>query len=178
MNVTVRRATLWSTEKPNTPGTLASALGPLADHGVDLGLVMGYSTQDKSRASVEVSPVDGAAAKRAARQAGFTSSGYPCVSVMGANKPGLGRHIAASLADAGININFFVAQVVGKQYAGMFSFEAESEADLAVKIIRQALAHFSGRRSLKKATASSRAASSGGSSRSRSKRSRTAGRGR
>lgn len=150
MDVTVRRATLWSTEKPNTPGTLASALGPLADHGVDLGLVMGYSTQDKSRASVEVSPVDGAAAKRAARQAGFTSSGYPCVSVMGANKPGLGRHIAASLADAGININFFVAQVVGNQYAGMFSFEAESEADLAVKIIRQAIAQFSERGAAKK----------------------------
>lgn len=156
MNVMVRRATLWTTEKPNTPGTLASALGPLADHGVDLDLVMGYSTQDKSRASVEVSPVDGAAAKRAARQAGFTSSGYPCVSVTGANKPGLGRHIAASLADAGININFFVAQVVGKHYAGMFSFEAESEADLAVKIIRQAVAHYTGRGAAAKQSAGSR----------------------
>jgi len=138
MSVIVKRATLWCTETPNTPGTLGAKLGPLADSNVDLDLVMGYSHPDKVHATIEVYPVSGTRAQRAARAAGFSKASFPCLTVTGPNRVGLGRDIAAALAEAGININFFIAQVIGKQYTGMFSFEAESEADLAVKIIRAA----------------------------------------
>ncbi len=47
--------------------------------------------------------------------------------------------MARALAEAGININFFVAQSLGDSYTGLFSFEASAEADLAVKIIRKAV---------------------------------------
>ncbi len=139
MALTVKRATLWSIEAPNTPGTLAATLSPLAEQQVDLNLVMGYSHPDKTSATIEVYPVESSRARRAARQSGFSKSAFPCVTVTGDNWPGLGRGIASALADVGINVNFFLAQVVGRKYTGMFSFEAESEADLAVKIIRNAL---------------------------------------
>lgn len=139
MAVTVRRATLWSTNTGNTPGALARTLSPLAESGVNLDLVMGFSHPDKTQATIEVFPVEGSKDQRAARRTGFQKSGFPCVWVIGENQVGLGRGIAASLADAGINLNFFIAQVVRKEYVGMFSFEAESEADLAVKIIRKAV---------------------------------------
>lgn len=139
MAVTVRRATLWSTNTGNTPGALARTLSPLAESGVNLDLVMGFSHPDKTQATIEVFPVEGSKDQRAARRTGFQKSGFPCVWVIGENRAGLGRGIAAALADAGINLNFFIAQVVRKEYVGMFSFEAESEADLAVKIIRKAV---------------------------------------
>ncbi len=139
MALTVKRATLWSIEAPNTPGTLAATLSPLAEQEVDLDLVMGYSHPDKTSATIEVYPVESSRARRAARQSGFSRSAFPCVTVTGDNWAGLGRGIAAALADVGINVNFFLAQVIDKKYTGMFSFEAESEADLAVKIIRDAL---------------------------------------
>lgn len=139
MPVTVKRATLWTINTPNTSGTLAATLRPLAEKKVNLDLVMGYSHPDKLAATIEVYPVTGAQAERTARAAGFSKSAFPCVCVSGENRVGLGRQIASALADAGININFFLAQVVDKRYAAMFSFEAESEADLAVKIIRQAV---------------------------------------
>lgn len=143
MPVKVKRATLWTISTANSPGVLASTLSPLADQRVNLDLVMGYSHPDKHRATIEVFPLEKPKAQKAARGAGFSRSAFPCVSVSGANKAGLGRHIAGALSDAGININFFIAQVVGAQYTGMFSFEAESEADLAVKIIRDATRRFS-----------------------------------
>lgn len=139
MPVTVKRATLWTIDTPNTPGTLAATLQPLAEGKVNLDLVMGYSHPDKSGATIEVYPVTTPPAQRTARATGFRRSEFPCVSVTGHNRVGLGRRIAAALAEAGININFFLAQVVDKRYAAMFSFEAESEADLAVKIIRKAV---------------------------------------
>lgn len=141
MAVTVKRATLWTTHTSNTPGSLAASLSPLAEGNVNLDLVMGYSHPDKAGATIEVFPVEGNGAQRSARRAGYQKSGFPCVWIMGQNRIGLGRQIASALAEAGININFFIAQVVRREYVGMFSFEANSEADLAVKIIREAVKH-------------------------------------
>ena len=139
MPVTVKRASLWTIDTPNHPGTLAETLQPLAEGKVNLDLVMGYSLPDKSAATIEVFPVTTQKGQRTARATGFRKSPFPCVSVTGPNRVGLGRRIAAALAEAGININFFLAQVVDKRYTAMFSFEADSEADLAVKIIRKAV---------------------------------------
>jgi len=161
MAVTVSRATLWTTDRPNAPGTLAETLKPLAEGKANLDLVMGYSHSDKSGATIEVFPVVSPSARKAARASGFSKSAFPCVSVTGPNHVGLGREIAAALAEAGINLNFFVAQVIGRQFAGMFSFEADSEADLAVKIIRQALKgtpRTANRKTAKKTTKKKRAA--------------------
>lgn len=139
MSITVRRADLWRAETANTPGSLASTLKPLAEKGTDLEIVMGYANPDRSGAVVEVSPVSTSADRKAARAAGLAQSTYPCVVISGANRSGLGYDVARALADAGININFFVAQSLGDSYTGLFSFEASAEADLAVKIIRKAV---------------------------------------
>jgi len=137
MAITVRRADLWRAETANTPGSLAAALKPLAEKGTDLEIVMGYATPDRSGAVVEVSPVSSPADRKAARAAGLAQSSFPCVMISGGNRPGLGYDVAQALAEAGININFFVAQSLGNSYTGLFSFEAATEADLAVRIIRK-----------------------------------------
>jgi len=139
MSISVRRADLWRAETANTPGSLASALKPLAEKGTDLEIVMGYATPDRRGAVVEVSPVSSPADRKAARAAGLSQSSFPCVVISGGNRPGLGYDVAQALAEAGININFFVAQSLGDSYTGLFSFEASTEADLAVRIIRKAV---------------------------------------
>jgi hypothetical protein len=58
--------------------------------------------------------------------------------VQGDNRPGLGHRIARALADAGLNIAFLVAQVVGRKYSAVFGFESPADADQAVKLIRKA----------------------------------------
>lgn len=140
MSIEIKRATLWSIETPNTPGAMAHALRPLADGGANLDLVMGYANSDKTNVTIEVFPVTTPRAKKAARDAGFSKSDFPCLVVTGKNRTGIGRDISAALSEASINVNFFSAQVLGTQYVGLFSFEAESEANLAVRVLKKSLA--------------------------------------
>jgi len=137
MGVTVKRAILWRSETRNSPGMLARALHPLADSKQDLQIVIGYAYPDRQSAAIEVFPVEGNEARSAARRAGLETCNFPCLVVTGDNRPGLSYQIANGLADAGVNLNFFIAQKIGRQYTALFGFEAESEADLAVKIIRK-----------------------------------------
>ncbi|MBX3395143.1 MAG: hypothetical protein KF841_07215 [Phycisphaerae bacterium] len=139
MSFAIKKATIWKIETPNTPGAMASTLGPLAESGVNLDLVMGYTNAEKTLASVEVYPIAGGKSQTSARTAGFSKADFPCVVISGKNQPGIGRRIAAALADAGVSINFFVAQAAGPNYVGLFSFEAQSEADLAVRILNSEL---------------------------------------
>jgi hypothetical protein len=59
----------------------------------------------------------------AARNAGFSASPTPAVLVEGDNKSGLGYQIATSIGEAGINMSFVMAQVIGRRYSAVFGFE-------------------------------------------------------
>jgi hypothetical protein len=139
MPVTVKKITLWRSEVANRPGTLASALGPLAQAGADLKVVMGYRFPgDETRGAVELYPVTGRRAQDAARSAGLSDSGIPTLLVDGEDRPGTGAAIARAIAEAGINLAFFVAQVVGRRYAAVIGFDSEADARKAAPLIRRA----------------------------------------
>lgn len=139
MAVTVKKATLWRKEVDNTPGMLAATLAPLAEAHADLQLVMGYRYPGtENRAAVEVHPVSGKKPTEAARQAGLAASEIPTLVVVGDNKPGLGWAIARAIADAGINLRFVMAQVVGQRYSAVFGFENEADASKAAGLIKKA----------------------------------------
>ncbi|MBI3919961.1 MAG: hypothetical protein HY318_00985 [Armatimonadetes bacterium] len=142
MAVTVKKVTLWRCEIPNKPGVLASVLEPLAAAGADLQVVMGYRyPDDKDSAAIEVYPVDGAKARKAARGAGLEpAETITCLLVEGDNKPGLGYAIAKAIAEAGIDMGFLVAQVVGKKYSALFGFETSKDATRAATLIKKATA--------------------------------------
>ena len=60
MGLTLRRITLWREEVDNRPGILAKVLGPLADAGMNLQVVMGYRFPgNETKAAIEVYPVSG-----------------------------------------------------------------------------------------------------------------------
>ncbi len=65
-------------------------------------------------------------------------SALPPRVVKGDNKPGLGHTIAKAVGDAGINMAFIVAQVVGRKYSAVFGFENESDANKAAALIKEA----------------------------------------
>ena len=60
--------------------------------------------------------------------------------VTGDDRPGLGYALAQGMADAGINLAFLVAQVLGRKYSAIFGFESEADADRAAAIIKRASA--------------------------------------
>lgn len=139
MAVSVKKITLWRSEVVNKPGVLATALKPLAAAGTNLRVVMAYRYPGEgSKAAIELYPVSGKRAVAGARAAGLAESGIPTLLVEGDNRPGLGHAISQAIADAGINMSFLVAQVIGDRYSAIVGLETDADADTASKLIRKA----------------------------------------
>jgi hypothetical protein len=137
MAVKVKLITLWRREVENRPGALAETLAPLSGAGANLQVLMGYRHPTDARATIELSPVTGKKAITAARQAGLSASEIPTVLVEGDDRPGIAHAIARTLADAGINLAFLVAQVVGTKYSAVVGFESETDAKRAAGLIKK-----------------------------------------
>jgi len=139
MAVTVKKVTLWRKEVAHEAGVLADVLEPLAGKGANLRVVMGYAIPGKPRqAAIEVFPVTGQKAIRAARGAGLKASPIACLMVEGDDRSGLGAKMARGVADAGVNISFLMAEVVGRKFSAVFGFASDADAATAAKAIKAA----------------------------------------
>jgi len=138
MAITVKKAVLWRKEIDNNPGTLASALEPLAQASADLQVVMAYRYPGADKGAVELHPVSGRKPIAAAQTAGLARSSLPVLLVEGDNRPGLGYALAKALGDSGINMSFVMAQTVGRRYAAVFGFVNEADAGKAATLIKKA----------------------------------------
>jgi hypothetical protein len=138
MAVTVKAITLWRREVENTPGILASTLEPVATAGADLQVVMGYRYPgNEAKAAIELFPVSGKKLTTAAKAAGLEDSGIPTLLVEGDNKAGLGHAIARALAEAGMDLTFLVAQVIGRKYSAVIGFDSAEDAKKAASVIKR-----------------------------------------
>jgi hypothetical protein len=106
----------------------------------DLQVVMAYRYPGgENKAAIELYPVSGKKAA-AAQTAGLAPSSISTLLVEGDNRPGLGHAIAKAVGDAGINLSFLMAQVVGRRYSAVFGFENEADATKAETLIKRATA--------------------------------------
>lgn len=139
MAVTVRKITVFRAEVDNRAGALAELLEALKAAKGSLDVVMGYRVPGQhERAVIEVWPVSGKKLSQAAESVGLKPSETPTLLVLGDDRPGLGRAMARALADAGINLVFLVAQVVGRRYSAVFGFESAADAERAAGLLKKA----------------------------------------
>jgi hypothetical protein len=139
MALTVKVITLWRREIENRPGALASTLQPVATTKTDLQVLMAYRFPgDERRGAVELFPIAGKKATVAASEAGLTpANDIPAVLVQGSNRAGLGYQTARAIAEAGINLAFLVAQVVGTKFSAVYGFDSVTDRDRAVKLLKK-----------------------------------------
>ena len=139
MAVTVKSISLWRKESENRAGLLAQTLEPLAKTGADLGVVMGYRLPGNDvKAAIEIYPVSGRKMMAAAVAAGLADAAIPTILVEGDNKPGLAHKIAQTIADAGVDMSFFVAQAIGRRYSAVIGFSNGADAKRATSLIKKA----------------------------------------
>jgi len=139
MALTVKKIALWRKEVDNRAGILAGALAPLAHAGANIHVVLAYRYLGReSKGAIEIYPVTGKKSATAAKEAEFSVSDISALLVEGDNRAGLGYTTAQAIADAGISLDFLVAQVVGKKYSVVFGFESDSDAAKCAAIIRKA----------------------------------------
>jgi hypothetical protein len=138
MAVTVRKITVWRTEVDNKTGALAWLLEALTAARGSLDVVMGYRIPGQpERAVIEVWPVSGRRMSQAAEAVGLRPSETPTLLVLGDDRPGLVHAMGRALADAGINLVFLVAQVVGRRYSAVLGFESATDADRALGLLKK-----------------------------------------
>jgi hypothetical protein len=138
MAVMVKKIVLWRKEVEDQPGVLANALAPLAHARTDIHVVMAYRFPgEEAKAAIELYPVTGRKSAAAAREAGFSASDIPALLVEGDNRAGIGYATAQAIAGAGINMDFLVAQVVGKKFSAVFGFQSDTDAAKCAAIIRK-----------------------------------------
>jgi hypothetical protein len=138
MAMTVKEITLWRREIENRPGVLAGVLDPLADRQVDVQVLMAYRFPgDETRGAIELFPVSGKKAMAAATAAGLSPADIPAILVQGTNRPGVGFETSRALADAGINLAFLVAQVIGTKFSAVYGFDTESDRRQAVSLLKK-----------------------------------------
>jgi hypothetical protein len=141
MPVKIKKVVLWRKEIENQAGVLAGVLEPLASARADLQILMGYRYPGaEAKAAIELYPVANKKTAGAARAAGLELSSIPALLVQGDNKPGVGHAIAKAIGDAGINLGFVVAQVIGGMYSAVLGFDNDGDADKAVPLIKKAAA--------------------------------------
>jgi len=139
MPVTVKNISLWRKEVENQVGMLAQTLEPVAKAGSNLQILMGYRYPGEgTKAAIELYPVAGKKGMAAASEAGLSASSIPTLLVEGDDRPGLGLAIAQAMSGAGINMTFFVAQVVGRRFSAVLGFESETDAKTAAPLIKKA----------------------------------------
>ncbi len=138
MAVSIKKVTLWRTEIANKPGALSSVLGPLAEAGADLQVVMGYRYRgNEHKAAIEVCPVSGRKSTAAAGKAGLAACAIPTLLVQGDDSSGLGHAIAQAVAAAGINVAFLMAQVIDARFSAIMGFEDEADSKQAAALIKK-----------------------------------------
>jgi hypothetical protein len=138
MAVTVKEITLWRREIANQPGALARVLEPLAKSAADVQVLMAYRYPgDETRGAVEVFPISGKKATAAAQAAGLATAGIPALLAEGSNRAGLGFEATRAIADAGINLAFLVAQVIGSKFAAVYGFDTEADRRKALSLLKK-----------------------------------------
>jgi len=136
MTISVQKINLWRGEAEDQPGTLADIMEQIARSGGGLEVVMGYSyPAEKRRAVIELFPVSGPRTTSAAQQAGLARSPKATLLIQGDDRIGLSDALYRAIADAGLNIDFLVAQSVGAHFSVVVGFATESDADRAAKLI-------------------------------------------
>ncbi|MER3500799.1 MAG: amino acid-binding protein [Candidatus Fervidibacterota bacterium] len=137
MPMKVEKVALWCGEIEDKPGALAKVLEPLAAAGVDLQVVLAERNPAKpGSGTVYLAPIKGRKATDAAKSVGLSEATTPTLlRVEGTNKPGLGHLMTSALAEAGINLSFAAAAVLGNKFVAFFGFDSDADARKASRIL-------------------------------------------
>ena len=140
MTYTVQKVKTWAGQVEHKPGALAKALGPIANAGANLQMVMAYRSDAKPNSGMIIcSPITGGKAIKAAKAVGLRPAPQSTmILVEGANRAGLGRDLTERIARGRINLLGCNATVIGNKFSAVFWFSNPASADKAAKLLRAA----------------------------------------
>jgi len=138
MALKVQRVETWASSLEDTPGSLAIKLDALSKGGVNLQFVIARRAPDKPGTGVVfVTPIKGAAGRRAAEGAGFQkTTNLHTVQVQGPDKRGQGGAMIQALADASLNLRGVSAAAIGSKFIAYIALDTQADAAKAARLLR------------------------------------------
>lgn len=139
MGLKATKADVWAVSIDDRAGGVADKLEPLAKAGASFEMVLARRTPEKpGKGMLFVTPVKGAKAARAARQAGMgTPSSIHSVRIEGADRPGLGAKIARALGDAGVSIRGLSGVAIGRKFVSYVACDSAGDQAKAIAALRK-----------------------------------------
>lgn len=138
MALQIQRIDTWASPLEDKPGSLAGKLAALSQAGVNLEVIVARRAPDKPGTGVVfVTPIEGAARVRAAREAGFQKTdSLHTIQIHGPNKRGVAAAIAQALADAALNLRGMSGAAIGSKFVAYVALDTAAEASKAVRLLR------------------------------------------
>jgi hypothetical protein len=138
MALKAQKVDTWAAAIEDKPGSLAAKLDALSSVGVNLQFVIARRAPDKpGKVVVFVTPIQGAAGCRAAREAGFKKTDrLHTVRIQGPDKPGQGTRITQALAESGLNLRGLSAAGLGTKFVTYIALDTQNDAAKALRVLR------------------------------------------
>ncbi|MGE5284668.1 MAG: hypothetical protein ACM3OG_06850 [Actinomycetota bacterium] len=133
MTESIRKVDYFKAEVPDRPGEGARILAALRGDGINLLFFTGFPRGRK--AQLDFVPEDGAAFRKAAREAGLAVTKKTAFLVQGQDRTGAIADIISKLADAGVNITALDAVAAGEGRYGAILWVKPAEVRKAAKAL-------------------------------------------
>lgn len=139
MSFIVTKTDVWVAKIEDKPGGLAKVLGTLANAGASLECVIARRDPASGGAGFAfVTPVTGAAARKAAKSGGLAPAGkIATLKITGDDAAGLGHRLTTAVAEAGINLRGVSGAVIGRKFVAYLGFDSAAEAAKAARAIKK-----------------------------------------
>jgi hypothetical protein len=139
MALKVTKAEVWAVSIDDRAGGVADKLESLANAGANLEMVLARRTPEKpGKGMLFVTPVKGAKATRAAREANMGApQSIHSVRIEGTDRPGLGAKIARALGDAGISIRGISGVAIGRKFVSYLACDSAEDQAKAIAALKK-----------------------------------------
>ena len=139
MALKATKAQVWAVSIDDRAGGVADKLEPLAKAGANFEMVLARRTPENAgKGMLFVTPVKGAKAMRAAREAGMGSpETIYSVRIEGADRPGLGAKIVRALGDAGISFRGISGVAIGRKFVSYLACDSAEDQANAIAALKK-----------------------------------------
>lgn len=139
MALKATKAQVWAVSIDDRAGGVADKLEPLAKAGANFEMVLARRTPENTgKGMLFVTPVKGAKAMRAAREAGMGSpETIYSVRIEGADRPGLGAKIVRALGDAGISFRGISGVAIGRKFVSYLACDSAQDQANAIAALKK-----------------------------------------
>ena len=139
MALKATKAEVWAVGIDDRAGGVADKLEPLAKAGANFEMVLARRTpENPGRGMLFMTPVKGAKAIRAAREAGMgTPQSIYSVRIEGTDQPGLGAKIARALGEAGISFRGISGIAIGRKFVSYLACDSAADQAKAIAVLKK-----------------------------------------